>query len=268
MKHDSENTFDARVHSYLDGELDLRDEEEVKRLMKEDSILRRRIDTILDLQNWMKATRPSPPAALADRVMERLAADAPPVRPSSARRTDRGARSGWRGWFGARLHPAWVGAAGLALVAGLLFLTKQPAHHTEDGGSPDSQLRSFATGQGEDAGPVAGDASTPVPPAGDASTRVAAASPPAKERVDLVRHYFRLEAPGAQQVCLVGNFNRWKVCATPLERVREDLWQISVELERGRHEYMFVVDNEWVSDPRAAVHVDDGFGNRNAVLIL
>jgi 1,4-alpha-glucan branching enzyme len=85
---------------------------------------------------------------------------------------------------------------------------------------------------------------------------------------DLVRHSFRLEAQGAQQVCLVGDFNRWKVCATPLEQTRDNLWQISVDLERGRHEYMFVVDNEWISDPRAAVQVDDGFGHRNAVLIL
>ncbi len=29
---------------------------------------------------------------------------------------------------------------------------------------------------------------------------------------------------------------------------------------------MFVVDGEWVTDPQADRYVDDGFGNRNALI--
>lgn len=236
MKHENEGIFNARVHSYLDGELDPREVDEVRRLMDADSVLRRRVKAIGDLQQWMEETRPSPPPALADRVLERIASETQRGAGKSGSPADREDRSGLRGWFGTRLHPAWVGAAGAVLIAGLLLLTQRPTDHAKTELAPKS-------------------VSFDGVPAGHAGA-------------DLVRHNFRLEVPGAQQVCLVGDFNRWKVCATPLKRTKDNLWQISVALERGRHEYMFVVDNEWISDPRAAVQVDDGFGNRNAVLIL
>ena len=53
-----------------------------------------------------------------------------------------------------------------------------------------------------------------------------------------------------------------------MRRVGEDLWSLSVKLQPGRYEYMFVVDGRWVTDPNAIAHADDGFGNRNAVLLL
>jgi 1,4-alpha-glucan branching enzyme len=81
-------------------------------------------------------------------------------------------------------------------------------------------------------------------------------------------HEFRFEAAGAEEVCLVGDFNQWKVCATPLVRKKEEVWTVRIPLARGRHEYMFVVDGEWLTDPTAPFHVDDGFGNQNAVLYL
>jgi 1,4-alpha-glucan branching enzyme len=83
-----------------------------------------------------------------------------------------------------------------------------------------------------------------------------------------VAHEFVFGAGDAESVCLVGNFNRWTVCATPLERTPDGLWRVICELPPGRHEYMFVVDNEWRSDPDAGLYVDDGFGNQNAVLLL
>jgi hypothetical protein len=84
-----------------------------------------------------------------------------------------------------------------------------------------------------------------------------------------VPHRFSIEAPAAQRVCLVGDFNDWNVCDVPLVRNAADgSWSVQVELPPGRHEYMFVVDEGWVTDPSAQVHVDDGFGNRNAVIFL
>jgi 1,4-alpha-glucan branching enzyme len=86
----------------------------------------------------------------------------------------------------------------------------------------------------------------------------------------MVLHRFELEAPDARKVCLVGNFNGWEVCRTPLVRnVETGEWSLEVPLPPGRHEYMFVLDDEsWVTDPEAPVHVDDGFGNVNAVVFL
>jgi 1,4-alpha-glucan branching enzyme len=83
-----------------------------------------------------------------------------------------------------------------------------------------------------------------------------------------VRYVFTLQTGNAHEVCLAGDFNRWKVCDTPLEKVAEDTWTVSIELPPGRHEYMFVIDGRWVTDPNAPAHADDGFGHRNAVVVI
>jgi hypothetical protein len=83
-----------------------------------------------------------------------------------------------------------------------------------------------------------------------------------------VRYEFRFKAGSANEVCLAGDFNRWKVCDARLSRVGEDVWSVSLELPPGRYEYMFVVDGRWVTDPHAMGYNDDGFGNQNAILVL
>jgi hypothetical protein len=85
---------------------------------------------------------------------------------------------------------------------------------------------------------------------------------------DRVLYEFTLRAPGAQEVCLAGDFNRWTVCRTPLRRVGEDLWTVSVELSPGRYQYQFVVDGRWIADPRASSTVDDGLGSLNSLLVI
>jgi len=89
------------------------------------------------------------------------------------------------------------------------------------------------------------------------------------EATQTIPHEFSIEAPNARRVCLVGDFNDWTLCEVPLVRDEaRGTWSIQVELPPGRHEYMFVVDEGWVTDPSANLHVDDGFGNRNAVIFL
>jgi hypothetical protein len=85
-----------------------------------------------------------------------------------------------------------------------------------------------------------------------------------------VAHLFEFSDPGANKVCLVGDFNNWKVCEAPLHKDETTgRWTVQLALPPGRHEYMFVVDgSSWVTDPAAPVSVDDGFGNQNAVLFL
>lgn len=85
-----------------------------------------------------------------------------------------------------------------------------------------------------------------------------------------VVHEFELVAPQADKVCLVGDFNDWKLCEAPLQKNEETgAWTVRIAVPRGRHEYMFVVDDRsWVTDPEAPVRVEDGFGNVNAVVFL
>lgn len=73
----------------------------------------------------------------------------------------------------------------------------------------------------------------------------------------------------ARSVAVAGSFNDWDPATTAMERVEGGLFRATIFLERGRHEYMFVVDGErWVTDVSATTWQDDGFGNRNAVLEL
>ena len=76
-----------------------------------------------------------------------------------------------------------------------------------------------------------------------------------------------LLAPDATEVSVAGTFNDWDPSRFSLERSEDGLFHAVVHLPRGRHEYMFVVDGtHWRTDPTASLAVDDGFGNRNAVL--
>lgn len=74
----------------------------------------------------------------------------------------------------------------------------------------------------------------------------------------------------ATSVSVAGDFNDWE----PVEMTRkevngEQVWTGVVSVKRGEHNYMFVKDGEqWVTDPLAPVHRDDGFGNKNAVIYL
>ena len=46
-------------------------------------------------------------------------------------------------------------------------------------------------------------------------------------------------------------------------------WIVSLSLEKGRYEYAFLVDGEKiVPDPSALIDQDDGFGNKNSVLVI
>jgi len=73
--------------------------------------------------------------------------------------------------------------------------------------------------------------------------------------------------PEARMVQVAGDFNGWNPARTPLEQVSSGAWTVTLPLEPGRYEYMFVVDGQqWIADPFAAEQSDDGFGSRNAVL--
>lgn len=74
-------------------------------------------------------------------------------------------------------------------------------------------------------------------------------------------------APEAGAVTVAGDFNEWADEGFELRDPDGDgVWTGRLPLTPGLHKYMFVVDGEWVTDPLADRHVDDGFGNRNALI--
>lgn len=92
--------------------------------------------------------------------------------------------------------------------------------------------------------------------------------PSAAPAADVVVTRLSLQAPQARRVAVAGDFNGWSPEAAPLSRGPGGAWSGELALPRGRHQYMFVVDGQWVTDPAAPVTLDDGFGHRNAVLDL
>ena len=62
---------------------------------------------------------------------------------------------------------------------------------------------------------------------------------------------FFCEAPAAQTVCLVGDFNDWQPGANPMQRMPDGRWMASLELHHGHHLYLFLVDGQPVLDPNA-----------------
>ncbi len=91
----------------------------------------------------------------------------------------------------------------------------------------------------------------------------------ASVREAVVYVQFVMEAPSARSVALAGDFTGWAP-EVPLQDPDGDgVWTGRIALQPGVHEYMFVLDGAgWVTDPRAERFRDDGFGHRNAVLIV
>jgi len=70
-------------------------------------------------------------------------------------------------------------------------------------------------------------------------------------RYNLHQVDFFCDAPEAQSVRLVGDFNGWDVAATPMQRMADGRWMASLELPHGHHQYLFLVDGAPKLDPNA-----------------
>ena len=81
---------------------------------------------------------------------------------------------------------------------------------------------------------------------------------------------FTLNMPDASNVEVIGSFNQWMPNGFRMHwDERRGLWVLSVPLERGRYEYAFLVDGKTIlPDPKAVMQQDDGFGNKNSILII
>lgn len=82
---------------------------------------------------------------------------------------------------------------------------------------------------------------------------------------------FTVLAAGARNVALIGTFNNWRNQGYEMRPVdqHEGLWTITVSLEQGRYEYAFLLNGERImDDPQALLFKEDGFGNRNSVIIV
>jgi 1,4-alpha-glucan branching enzyme len=81
-----------------------------------------------------------------------------------------------------------------------------------------------------------------------------------------LRVTLEIVSPAAKQVLVAGTFNEWSPERTPLVADTGGRWTGNLKLGPGRHEYLFVVDGQWLPDPNARESVANPFGGRNSVL--
>lgn len=76
---------------------------------------------------------------------------------------------------------------------------------------------------------------------------------------------FRLMAPQATRVQLVGEFTHWLGAPIDLKPNGDGLWRTTVALKPGDHAYRFLVDGEWADDPGSPIREPNPFGTENCV---
>ena len=79
---------------------------------------------------------------------------------------------------------------------------------------------------------------------------------------------FTLEAPQATAVSVAGTFNDWDASRTPLHKGQDGVWRAKLSVRHGRYEYRFVVDGQWISDPKATESVPNPHGGDNSVVVV
>jgi 1,4-alpha-glucan branching enzyme len=78
--------------------------------------------------------------------------------------------------------------------------------------------------------------------------------------------YFRLEAPEATQVSVVGDFNDWEGAKHPLCKDANGVWACQMPLPAGRYAYCFVVDGVRQPDPQCPQQVRTATGEVHSVI--
>ena len=92
--------------------------------------------------------------------------------------------------------------------------------------------------------------------------------PEKKPKVKRRRVRLKHDAPGADEVFLIGDFNDWDAGAHPMKKNKTGIWEKSVMLQPGRYEYKFMVDGVWRNDPLNGDYCQNRFGTRNNVLTV
>lgn len=76
---------------------------------------------------------------------------------------------------------------------------------------------------------------------------------------------FSFHAPDALSVQLVGDFTHWQKEPINLKRGPDGIWQTTVRLKPGKHNYRFLLNGQWQDDPACTIRVANPFGSQNMI---
>ena len=77
---------------------------------------------------------------------------------------------------------------------------------------------------------------------------------------------FKLVAPDAKDVYLVGEFNDWNTSQYRLRRYKDGTYKKKLQLKPGHYQYLFLVDGEWWIDPEHLERTPNPFGSENSFI--
>lgn len=90
----------------------------------------------------------------------------------------------------------------------------------------------------------------------------------ARKTLEIRRVEFRLSAPNAKWVGIAADFNGWKPDTLTAKKDRAGLWKATAMVPAGTHEYKFVVDGTWITDPTCSRRTINSLGTENSVLVV
>jgi 1,4-alpha-glucan branching enzyme len=93
-----------------------------------------------------------------------------------------------------------------------------------------------------------------------------------KESVCKVTFYLPKEkVASAKDIHLVGDFNNWDTSATPMKKIKDGSFSVTLDLEPGHeYQYRYLLDGAtWENDVEADKYVSSPFGDsKNSVVML
>lgn len=78
---------------------------------------------------------------------------------------------------------------------------------------------------------------------------------------------FALDAPHARSVHLAGEMTDWEAGKRAMTRGPDGRWSLTLDLAPGQWVYKFVVDGQWIADPKAGRDADGRGGEHSFVFV-
>ncbi|SHE46998.1 Glycogen recognition site of AMP-activated protein kinase [Fodinibius roseus] len=233
---------------YVDGELSPQEEKQALHKIAEDDELRSMLRFEHQLNDTafvalLQSEADPVPEGFSERVMQE-------VYGMGESSDSLGVTGRLQAWYRSLWIPKqiqWRPAYALAIAVILLFSLGYPLYMVQDMGNERPFASSESAGLNDSVRQIS---------SGDGGEEV-------------ILRFFYIDEE-AQSVSVAGDFNDWEPVELTRQEVNgEEVWTGFVSVKRGEHHYMFVKNGEqWVTDPLAPVHRDDGFGNKNAVIYL
>ena len=88
------------------------------------------------------------------------------------------------------------------------------------------------------------------------------------KRIVVKKVEFKVSAPSAKWVGVAADFNAWNPSTLTAKKDKAGVWKAAANVEAGTHEYKFVIDGAWITDPACSRRTVNSLGSENSVLIV